>query len=508
MRSKLAFSNSLFNTLSLSINAIFSFIIRKCLIQYLGVEILGVNAVISETLNTLSLAELGIQTAISYRLYKPVAEEDEQREGEIFALFKSVYRIIGTFILIMGILVSPCLGFIIHTSLDKRLVWSMYIIQLIAVVLPYFFSCYRILFLVHQKQYFCTKVDIISYIGFSVIQLLVVVIFRNYILYLLVAYAKFFVSNGVLINKCKKEFTLTCRKFVPNKDDKKLLSGDVKEIIWGNFAGYVYSSTDSLIISAFCGTLLVGYISNYKTITTAIRSCGSVLNNSMVPSWGNFMQQNTDEQRFRDLYYMLIFLEFVMCSILLIPTLCLADSFITIWLGEEFIISHSVLILIVMDIYINTIHEPNAIIMRSLGMFKQDKWCSIWATVTNLVFSFGLVRVLGVEGVLIGTILALFVFWIYRSKIINKRCFNNNNVEYLYYGYKNVQYAVLFIIQYFIVNKVLNSINIKNSLLGFAFQGIISEIIIIALVLLFFGRRKEVTMVINTIVKPIIDRRK
>lgn len=504
MRSKLAARNSIYNILYLGVTAIISFCIRRYLVYYLGVEVLGVNAVIVETLNTLSLAELGIQTAISYRLYKPVAAKDEKREGEIFVLFRNIYRIIGMFIFLMGIIILPFIKYVIHSSIGIREIYLIYIVQLVAVVMPYFFSYYRILFLVHQKQYFCLQVDIITYIIFSFIQLLVVVIFKNYICYLLVAYLKFFISNAIIIHTCKREFPIISKGFCPTGQDKKTLFDDVKQIVCGNFAGYVYSSTDSLIISAFCGTLIVGYISNYKAITSMIRSCISAVNNSLVPTWGNYMQEYKDVKRLRELYYMLIFLEFVICSVTLIPVLCLADEFIALWIGSQYLIRKMILILIIMDIYINSVHEPNAILMRSLGMFKEDKWYSIFATIVNIVFSLCLVNLWNVEGVLIGTILALFVFWITRSKCVNGKCFAGGKKEYIYYIYKNIVYIFCFVLVYIVNNAVLVSISIENTWLGFVLKGVISESIIVALLIVLFYKSKEMSMVINVVVKPVL----
>jgi len=114
---------------SLVITTLFSFIIRRFLIIYLGVEVLGINSVIVETLNTLCLAEMGIQSAIIFRLYQPVADGNQKREAEIFALFRKAYRIIGLFILVTGLLFLPFVKDIVNTSLDMGYVYAIYLVQ-------------------------------------------------------------------------------------------------------------------------------------------------------------------------------------------------------------------------------------------------------------------------------------------------------------------------------------------------------------------------------------------
>lgn len=508
MRSKLAFKNSFFSIISLVLSTLFSFIIRKFLIKYLGIEVLGVNSVIAETINTLALSELGIQTAIIFRLYKPIAEGDIKHEGEIFTLFKQAYQIIGSFIIIAGLCVLPFVKYIVNTSVDMSLVWAVYIIQLLLVGLNYFVSYYRVLFLVHQQQYYCTEIDMLFQTITSVLQLVVLIMFKNYVIFLMIGFVNLIVSNVMIKNKCKKEFSFILGKYNATKEDRKNLFGDLKEIVFGNFAGYVYSSTDSLIISAFCGSIVVGYISNYKTITTAMRTCVNVVNNSVAPSWGNYLHQNKDVSQLKEMYYMFIFLQFVICSVTLIPVLCLADDFITLWLGKEFIIERMILVLIVADIFITNMHEPNAIVMRGLGLFREDKWISIVATIVNLFTSIIFVYLFGVKGVLVGTLLALFIFWFLRSRVVNKNCFIASKKEFAYYWYINIIYAVLFCGQYLLIQNIIKKVIIKNQVVQFIMRGLLVESIIIVIILLIFGRSGQMKVAIEKVIKPFLNRRK
>ena len=53
-----------------------SFICRTIFIRLLGAEYLGINGLFGNIFNILSLAELGFEEALIYRMYQPIAMND------------------------------------------------------------------------------------------------------------------------------------------------------------------------------------------------------------------------------------------------------------------------------------------------------------------------------------------------------------------------------------------------------------------------------------------------
>ena len=89
------------------IDLILNFIVRTLFIKYLSEEYLGINGLFGNVLMLLSFAELGIGNAITYSLYKPIANEDKEKIKSIMNLFKVAYRIIATVVLIIGFALVP-----------------------------------------------------------------------------------------------------------------------------------------------------------------------------------------------------------------------------------------------------------------------------------------------------------------------------------------------------------------------------------------------------------------
>lgn len=506
MRSKLAVRNSLVNLVNQIICIVMAMVVRRLLINYLGIEILGVNSTIVEVINMLALSELGIQYSISYRLYKPIAEDNKAKIGEIFVLFKNAYRIVGTIIFVGGLVCIPFIHLIVNTTVDMKIVYLVYIIQLVATAAAYYVNYYRTILGAYQNQYFCTSVDIVFNIIIYILKFVVIVYTKNYLLYLMLQFIQLFASNYIISRYCKKKYPFLIEKYSVSSEEKKNLFDDLKDIILGNISGYVYRSTDSMVISAFCGTLWVGLLSNYKTLTQSIRQLINIVNSSINPTWGNYLSEEREPSQVKEVFHMVIFIQFVICCIMLIPILVLADEFVIMWLGEKYIISPILLILIVADIYMNTMHEPNCMIMRGYGMFKEDKWISSVAAVINLVTSILFVQFIGVEGVLIGTVIALSVYWICRSYVVNKKCFNGKINVYFEYWVMNIVYTLAFIFFTCIVKSVSGFVVVKNSILQFIARGLVSEAIIVALILVFFFKTKSLQKAFNMIVKPYLNK--
>ena len=97
-RNKLALMSSSVSMAAQVLYLLINFILRRFFIRYFGVEILGINGVLLDVLNTLSLADLGVQSAIVFRLYEPLAKQKESEVNEIITLFRKVYWLIGGFI--------------------------------------------------------------------------------------------------------------------------------------------------------------------------------------------------------------------------------------------------------------------------------------------------------------------------------------------------------------------------------------------------------------------------
>ena len=91
-------------------------------------------------LGILSVAELGVGTAISYSMYKPIAEKNTEKVIALYHLFINFYKKIAFIIFVSGLILLPFLPYLVNNySLDVNIYISFFL-MLVSIVLSYSFA--------------------------------------------------------------------------------------------------------------------------------------------------------------------------------------------------------------------------------------------------------------------------------------------------------------------------------------------------------------------------------
>ena len=156
MRTKNSLLNLLTAFLGQAAGIVISFIARKLFVQILSSEYLGLNGLFSNILTLLSLAELGVGSAIIFSLYKPLAEEDTDKIKSLMHLYKKAYNLIGILIMLLGICFLPFYRFLINDIPDIAHLNVIYLLFVVNTAVSYFYSYKRSLIICDQKRYIAT----------------------------------------------------------------------------------------------------------------------------------------------------------------------------------------------------------------------------------------------------------------------------------------------------------------------------------------------------------------
>lgn len=502
MKKDTAAKNSITGLLSQLVITIFAFITRSILIQNLGIAILGLNSTFASVLSALSLAELGFQTAIVYSLYKPLHDDDQDTINDIVNIFKIVYRGVGIFFIAASFVVLPFLKFVLTDIEVDTSIYVYFLLQASASAASYFLAYKRTLLYADQKDYAAKTVDIISYSGFSILEIIAVVIFKNYGIYLLLRTAQVILANAIIQIYCNKEYPYLHNDKLNRNLFKKILK-DVKDVFVNRIAGYIYTSTDSLVISAFISTILVGYYANYMTIISSLRLISNALLHPIVPSIGNALVSTTDGYSREKLFYQFSHLRFLVSVIFVIPTAILLDEFIALWVGEKYLLSSCFVYLVSIDLYIHIVHSSTYDFVNALGLFKIDKYIEIAGAMTNIILSIIFAKTIGIEGVLVGTVIGQCIFWIGRSLLVYKQGFKLSTRNYILYWIRNIIYFGVFLAVFFLNRYIVSLLTIKNHILHFIVSGCIIEFISFIIVLIVFYPMQEHRVLIDRFKRKI-----
>ena len=432
--------------------AVFTFLERRVFLSFLSVDYLGINGLYTSLLSFLSIAELGIGSAIIYCLYKPIAEDDHEQIAALMRLFKRIYAVIGIFIITVGLCCIPFLDLIIDSDLSSRDLSLYFVIFLANSCVGYFFS-FKIYFIeANQKKYIYTAASVASQIIQYLLQMAVVVITRNYYVYLLVA---------LVVNLLKHIYlSITADRMYPYINGKVTVpvSADVKTRIIKNTKGVfltriadvVVKSTDSVLITMYVSLAVTGLYSNYQMVVVGVTTTVSMLFSSVTASIGNLCATEDDDaiyESFRKLD-LACFLIYGTVAVVLAVAF---EPLVSVLFGAGFAIGQSTAVLICLSFLVTGLRQSVLIYREVMGLFWEDRYKSIFQIVINIVVSIVLGRMWGIDGILIGTVLStvLTCSWIEPYVVYHKGFHRHVGWYYLGYLGRLFMLAVIYIVSFF-----------------------------------------------------------
>ena len=469
---------------------IMQFVCRTIFIKALSTEYLGVNGLFSNILTMLSFAELGIGNAIIFKLYKPIAEDNKEKVKTYLNFYKKAYVLIGITILAIGICIIPFLKYIVTDAPNiSENITLLYVLFLINSSVSYFFTYKRSIIYGYQKEYIATFRESIIVITQNILQIIFLLLTHNYIVYLIIQLLATVAQNIWVSKKAEKMYPYIKEKKYEkiSKEEEKNILKDVKSLVLYRLGSSISNGTDNIIISSFIGVSEVGLLSNYTTITNAITSFTSVIFNGFTASVGN-LNVSKDKQKKQNIFYQILLMAFYVYGFISIMFTALANDFIEIWLGKDYLFDLAIVIALGLNLYVEGIRYPSRIYRDTMGLFKEGRWMPLLSSIANVILSLILVKPLGVFGVLIATVIArLIIMTWYDPYIIHKFKFESKFRKYVIrYCYYFFIITATFLIGY----KIIRLISI-NGIAGFIIKAIILALIIIIIFILFTFKLKE-----------------
>lgn len=384
-----------------------AFIVRTVFVRCLSEDYLGINGLYSNILNVLSLADLGFGTAMVYSLYKPLAENDQYKLAQLLRLYKKVYRIIGTVVLLLGLALVPFLDVLIKDAPDVDGLTVYYLLYLGNSVVSYWFFAYRNSILqADQKAYIVTGLQGLFNLIKSVLQILLLLLLRNYIAFLVVQISCTIAQNvvAVIITQRRYPGILQKAEHLPSAERNRIFA-DVRALMLQRISFVALTGTDSLIISAFVGIRWVGLLSNYQLVVDSITGVLSQITSALSASMGNYFAKE-DRQSGYQLFLRIDFMGFWLYTFCSVALLTLLNPFLSLWLGAEFTMSEQVVFWLVLRFFVENLMNNLSVTRSALGLFVQAKFRPLVAAVMNIVLSIALSGPLGVSGILMATVIS------------------------------------------------------------------------------------------------------
>ena len=406
MRTRYSIINMLFNIGGQFLTMLLSFINRMVFIRCLSAEYLGVNGLFTDVLSILNFAELGIGTAMVFSMYEPAARDDEQKLARLMNLYKWMYRAVAVSVLLFGLVLLPFLPYLIKGGEGIEHITLIYMIYVLGSASSYLLSYKNSIYQAYQKGYICAGWSMACECIKTVSQITVLLLTRNFILYLAVQQAIQFLPNIMVSRMVDKEFPYLkeCHE-LPEREERNGILKNIGAMSMHKLSTIIVRNTDSLLMSSFIGLATVGLYSNYRLVINALNNLMGKFAVAFSGSIGNFaVMENSD--RLYKIYKEMDFMFFVMSAYLTGGLMMLFNPFITLLFGGRYCFPMTTVMVIVAEFYITRMRQTNLLFREAMGLFWNDRYKAGAESIINLVASLVLVRQYGVTGIIWGTIIS------------------------------------------------------------------------------------------------------
>ncbi len=472
---------------------ILGFVLRSIFIAHLGDTLNGVNDLYTSLLSVLSMAELGVGTALNYSLYGPVARKDYEKIKSYMLLYRKAYRVIGLVIGAAGLLVSPFLPYLVKQpeGVSVRDMTLYYFIFLFNTVSSYFVAYKYSLVNAEQKNYIQTNVITVTKMITVTLQIGVILATRNFYLYLLTAAFVELIQKIFVSDYLNRRYPYLKDRNVArlSREETGEVVQKTKALMFHKIGDVARLQTDSMIISSFINVTLVGYVGNYNMILTSVSNFVNIIFNSVLSSFGNLIATESKDKQ----YQMFRVYRFFACWIYgfsAVGFFLLLTPLIILWpsVGPGKTLPATVVGLILTDYYFKGDRIVLSNFKTAAGVFEQDKYLALLQGAVNLVISIALVQKIGLSGVYVGTIVSGLIANVTKPFIIYKACFDRDAKAYFV---DSVKYLTVILGILAVLAGVKSAVLQEITVLGFAGMFVLVVIVFNGVFLLLFGRTEE-----------------
>lgn len=487
--------NTIISFFSFVILAITNLITRKIFLNTFSLDLLGYEGMFTSIFTLISIAEIGSGSVFTYLLYKPVSTNDDKEASILLSLLRKMYIFVAFFILLISLIVCFCIK---STFSQNEYAFFIFVSQMLSTFFNYFVSYRIVLYEVMQKKYISTRITTLFSVASSFIKLLIILLTKNYYLYLLIPLLFSFLSLCI-VNIYGSHLFNNIKIVKTNYNDfkKRNIISKLKDSLFYRISSVIYSSADGLLIPTICGVISNALYMNYIMFTKIAESILALFTSSMTNAIGNTIWQENRETN-EALYYGYDFFSFLIATICFVGFGNDLNTFVGFCFGEKYLLNPIISFILALNIYITCKSFCYCSFQTCIGKYDQLRIYTFLGALCNVLLSIVLGKLFGIAGILIATIVGNIFIQLGRERITTE-----------YFKFENKKSIFIKEIKYFLLSSLCFLIcfmitrNFDCSLLSFIIKFILSIIISVLFIFIFYRRTKFYECMINMI-KPLL----
>ena len=409
-RTQNAARNIIFGTILRAYQLLLPFLMRSVILYYLGIQYLGLNGLFVSVIQMLNLAELGVGSAMIYSMYRPIADNEEEKICALMRLYKLYYRLIGIIIAVIGLAVTPLIPKLIHGTTPPDInIYVLYLLNLAATVFSYWFFAYRNSILeANQRTDVISKVSLLTVTIQNGLQFLTLALTKNYYLFVIVALLTQILTNTLTAIASRKLYPNFNPKGKLEKEEIRVINGRIRDLFTAKLSNTLLGSADTLVITGFLGLAMLAKYQNYYFIMTAVSSFVVIFISSCTAGIGNSLVSESVDKNYGD-FKKLSLMVWLLGGTAVCCFLNLYQPFMALWMGEENLLSFGCVIMMCAYSYLYITNHVMAVYKDAGGMWHEDRFRPFCSAMFNLALNLFLVRYIGIFAIILSTVASYVV---------------------------------------------------------------------------------------------------
>lgn len=388
--------------------SILMYVERMVFVANMPIEYVGLYGVFQNIFNFLAIADFGVNSALTYCLYEPLAHD---RYSVVFALYRyirKIFYLLGAIICLGGLICCWKIDFFVRPEDMVPNIRLFFLMFMLAQASTYFCYSKAIIIDADQRQY----ITIFAVQGGNCVQLILQIIFvyftKNYFIYLLIIIIVNFVKYLSVDRIAVKEYPNIFKAGFSKKENVPIdiarrLKGNIFPMFLHKLGKTVITSTDTILLSMLFGTALVGKYNNYVLLSNGFMTVFWLVSKAITSSIGDICVNQEEETV--EIYNQIFFGNFALSVLSGILFTLIAQPFIILSFGSVNLISFSLVYTLGFNLFINSLRIVNSTFRDAMGLFSPDWYKPILEGLFNIVVSYLLALVIGPVGVILGTTL-------------------------------------------------------------------------------------------------------
>lgn len=386
-----------------------NFFLRSYFVKIYGSDLTGYYLLIVQLMGMLNLAELGVGTALTYILFKPLHDGSQSELREYYYITKRIYNVISLSILIIGVLLSAFLRKIVDADIPAEQLYIPWLIFVISTSLSYFYSSQSVLLTADQNVYL---VKFLTGLAKSFTYLIQIALMIYGVSFWMVCSVELISSIMLIIffNMAIKNRYPYLFNFQLSTDKNRIrvikdkIKKEIKFTFIHKIAAVAVFNTDYLIISVFLGLSMITSFSSYLMLIQALGFIIAAVASPLGAFIGVTLHRHGLNKvvSVTSLFNSLFFITGAFCAYIFYLA---STAFISLWMGPSIILEQHTVLLLSINCFVLVARTSFDATKIGLG-YMADIELPILEAVLNIILSLILVRFLDLDGVILGTIIS------------------------------------------------------------------------------------------------------